>query len=84
MQNKQDNRDSELRKDKEFIDESNRLNEIEKAKAREKMQQMRNKLQQMNRERDQTIKERIEDDKQFQAEMQKFSKKLVDLDNEAA
>ena len=84
IQGKQDNRDSELRKDKEFIDESNRLNEIEKAKARDKMRQMRQKLQEMNRERDQTIKQRNEEDRQFQMDMQKFSKKLVDLDNEAA
>ena len=61
MQNKQDTRDSDLRKDKEMVDEATRLNELEKAKHREKEQQMRLKLQEINRERDQYIKERNEE-----------------------
>lgn len=38
LQMKQDTRDSDLRKDKEMVNEATRLNEIEKEKHKEKEQ----------------------------------------------
>ena len=60
LQNKKDNRDSELRKDQAIIDEANRMAQKEKDKLKQKQEVLKKKLQEMNEERGKHLQEKAD------------------------
>ena len=60
LKNKQDNRDSELRKDQAIIDEANRMAQKEKDKLKQKQEVLKKKLQEMNEERGKHLQEKAD------------------------